>query len=136
MPAFCVPDSRPRVSADLLAALAHRLTPRDRQILALVHEHRVLTTNQICEVFFSGLRAATARLTILYSHRALERAQPRTAAGGSAAYHYVLDEAGAVVLAADQGLTRSEFGYRRDRATAILLSAKLSHTIGVNGFFT
>jgi hypothetical protein len=131
-----IPDIRPRVTGDLLAALARRLTPRDHQILALVWEHRVLTTSQITEVFFSGQRAATTRLNILYRHRTLDRAQPRTPAGGSAAFHYVLDEAGAMVLAADRGLTRAEFGYRRERATAILLSQKLAHTVGVNGFFT
>jgi len=131
-----LPDIRPRVSGDLLAALARRLTPRDHQILALVHEHRVLTTGEIAEVFFSGERAANYRLKTLYWYRALDRAQPRTLAGGSAPFHYVLDETGAMVLAADRGLTRAEFGYRRDRATAILLSAKLSHTVGGNGFFT
>ncbi len=131
-----IPDTRPRVTGDLLAALARRLTPRDHQILALVWEHRVLTTSQITEVFFSGQRAATERLNILYWHRALDRTQPRTPAGGSAPFHYILDEAGAMVLAADRGLARAEFGYRRERATAILLSHKLAHTTGVNGFFT
>lgn len=131
-----IPDIRPRVTGDLIAALARRLTPRDHEILALVYEHRVLTAQQISEVFFSGQRAANARLSILYWHRALDRSQPRTPHGGSAPCHYVLDDAGALVLAADRGMTRAELGYRREHATSVLLSQKLAHTVGVNGFFT
>ncbi|HEX9355860.1 MAG TPA: replication-relaxation family protein [Streptosporangiaceae bacterium] len=129
-----VPDTRPRVSAALIAQLARRLTPRDHQILELVHEHQVLTTSQITDLFFDNQRVAAERLAILYQHRALDRTQPR-AWKGSAPYHYVLDEAGAVVLAADRGLTRAEFRYRKDHAAAVLVSQKLGHTVGVNGFF-
>jgi hypothetical protein len=132
-----VPEARPYVTGDLLTALATRLTPRDHDILALVHEHRVLTSAQIGEVFFDGQRAANARLTILYQYRALDRARPAAPGlSGSCPYHYILGEAGALVLAADRGITRAELGYRRERAAAALLSRKLAHTTGVNGFFT
>lgn len=130
-----VHDTRPRVSAALIAALARRLTPRDHQILELVHEHQVLTTSQITDLFFDNQRVAAQRLAILYQYRALDRAQPR-AWKGSAPYHYVLDEAGAIVLAADRGLPRAQFRYRKDHATAVLVSQKLGHTVGANGFFT
>jgi len=48
----------------------------------------------------------------------------------------VLDEPGAAVLAAEDGIPTAELGYRRDRALAIALSAQLAHTTGANGFFT
>ena len=101
----------------------------------MLHEHRVLTTIQITELAFGTTRAASARLTTLYQHCAIDRFRP-LAPAGSAPLHWVLDEAGAAVLAAEDGITAAELGYRRDRALAIALSAELAHTTGANGFFT
>ncbi len=120
---------------ELAASLAARLTARDRWLLRMLHEHRVLTTTQITELAFGTTRAATARLLTLYQHRAVDRFRP-LAPAGSAPLHFILDEAGAQVLAAEDGITTAELGYRRDRALAIALSAQLAHTTGANGFFT
>ena len=49
--------------------------------------------------------------------------------------HFVLDEAGACLLAAEDGITPGQLGYRRDRALAIALSAQLAHTAGTNSVF-
>ena len=121
-------------SPGLLAALAARLTTRDRWLLRMLHEHRVLTTTQITQLAFGTSRAATARLLTLYQLRAVDRFRPLTAAG-SAPLHFVLDEAGACLLAAEDGITPAQLGYRRDRALAIALSAQLAHTTGTNGVF-
>jgi len=141
MPPYPALPGRPRTTGrlargpELAASLAARLTARDRWLLRMLHEHRVLTTTQITQLAFGTTRAASARLTTLYQHRAIDRFRP-LAPAGSAPLHWVLDEAGAAVLAAEDGITAAELGYRRDRALAIALSAELAHTTGANGFFT
>ncbi len=141
MPPYPALPGRPRAAGrlargpELAASLAARLTARDRWLLRMLYEHRVLTTTQITELAFGTTRAATARLITLYQHRAVDRFRP-LAPAGSAPLHFILDEAGAQVLAAEDGITTAELGYRRDRALAIALSAQLAHTTGANGFFT
>lgn len=124
--------SRPRASEQLLADLARRLTPRDRYLCHMLNDHRVLTTEQICDLAFDSLNAAQHRLLTLYRHRVLERFRPFTITG-SAPFHYVLDQMGAAILAAERD---TELHYRRDKALAIAHSQRLDHTVGVNGFFT
>jgi hypothetical protein len=121
-------------SPGLLAALAARLTARDRWLLRMLHEHRVLTTTHITALAFGTTRAATARLLALYQLRAIDRFRP-LAAAGSAPLHFVLDEAGAYLLAAEDGITPGQLGYRRDRALAIALSVQLAHATGTNSVF-
>jgi hypothetical protein len=122
-------------SPQLAAALAARLTARDRWLLRMLHEHRVLTTGQITQLAFGTTRAATARLAVLYQYRAVDRFRP-LAPAGSSPLHFVLDEAGALLLAAEDGITPAELGYRRDRSMAIALSPRLAHDTGANGVFT
>ena len=66
-------------SPGLLAALAARLTARDRWLLRMLHEHRVLTTTHITQLAFGTTRAATARLLALYQLRAIDRFRPLAA---------------------------------------------------------
>ena len=128
---------RPAVTADLLAVLAGRLTGRDRWMMAMLAEHRVLTTTQLTALAFTGRREAERRLAALWAWRCVDRFRPQTAlGGGSAPFHWVLDDAGAAVLAAGHGLTDAEFGYRRATALAIAHSQRLSHTVGTNTLLT
>ena len=122
-------------SPALAAALAARLTARDRWLLRMICEHRVLTTGQITQLAFGTTRAATARMTTLYQYRAVDRFRP-LAPAGSSPLHFILDEAGAMLLAAEDGITPADLGYRRDRAMAIALSPRLAHDTGANGVFT
>jgi hypothetical protein len=117
------------------AALAARLTPRDKWLLALLHEHRVLTSTQVQAAAFPSARSARQRLRELYLWRAVSRFQPFRQLG-SAPMHYVLGPAGAAVLAAEHGLEVKDLGYRHDRAMAIAHNQRLAHTVGVNDFFT
>ncbi|GAB2841716.1 hypothetical protein GCM10027176_51940 [Actinoallomurus bryophytorum] len=126
---------RPRVSPELIATLATRLTPRDRWLLEMVHEHRVLTTHQIQQLAFPSVSTTTHRLLALWRLRALERFRPAMATG-SAPLHYVLGPTGAAVLAARRGQTVAAFGYRLDRALALAHSDKLHHLVGANDLFT
>ena len=127
-------QARPAVSPALLAALAGRLTARDRWLLRMLLEHRVLTTTQITDLAYGGPRRAALRLSELYRLRAVDRFRP-LAATGSSPYHWVLDQAGAEVLAAEDGVPVAQLGYRRDRALDIAFSPRLAHTAGANGFF-
>ena len=141
MPAYYARPGRPRASGrlarspQLAAELAARLTARDRWLLRMIAEHRVLTTAQVTQLAFGTTRAATARMTTLYQYRAVDRFRP-LAPAGSSPLHFILDEAGAMLLAAEDGITAADLGYRRDRSMAIALSPRLAHDTGANGIFT
>ena len=74
-------------------------------------------------------------MTTLYQYRAVDRFRP-LAPAGSSPLHFILDEAGAMLLAAEDGITPADLGYRRDRSMAIALSPRLAHDTGANGIFT
>jgi len=141
VPAYNNRPGRPRSAGrlargpQLAAELAARLTARDRWLLRMLHEHRVLTTGHITQLAFGTTRAATARMTVLYQCRAVDRFRP-LAPAGSAPLHFILDEAGALLLAAEDGITPADLGYRRDRSMAIALSPRLAHDTGASGIFT
>ncbi|MFG1648218.1 replication-relaxation family protein [Amycolatopsis sp. NPDC049252] len=122
-------------SVEHQAALAARLTARDKWLLGLLFEHRVLTSAQIQDAAFPSSRSTRQRLRELYLWRAVSRFQPFRPLG-SAPMHYVLGPAGAAVLAAEHGLEVKDLGYRHDRAMAIAHNQRLAHTIGVGDFFT
>ncbi|GAA4617207.1 hypothetical protein GCM10023195_76700 [Actinoallomurus liliacearum] len=127
--------ARPPMSPDLVAALANRLRPRDRWLLEILHEHRVLTTRQIQQLAFPSISTTTHRLLKLWRLRALERFRPAMEVGSSP-MHYVLGPAGAAILAQRRDKTVAQLGYRLDRALAIAHSDKLTHLVGANGLFT
>jgi Replication-relaxation len=122
-------------TAEHHARLAWRLTPRDRWLIRMLHEHRVLTTPQITALAFPSVRSAQQRLRELYAWRVTDRFQPHLTLG-TAALHHVLAPAGAAVLAAEDGVEVKDLGYRHDRAMAIAYSLRLAHTVAVNDFFT
>jgi hypothetical protein len=120
-----------------LAALASRLTDRDRQIALDCYEHRVLATEQLRRLHFRAARTARERLQELRELRVLASFRPAQHAGqGSAQNHWVLDEAGALVVATELGLERPELRWRAQTALAIASSSKLGHQLAVNEFFT
>jgi Replication-relaxation len=124
-----------RNAAERLAALAGRLTDRDRALCRLLYEHRVLTTLQLVDLAFPSRNAAEHRLAILHRLGVVDRFRPRRSPG-SAPYHYVLGPLGAALLAAHTDQDPNQLGYRRDRALALAHSQRLHHLLGVNGFFT
>ncbi|MGY2125923.1 replication-relaxation family protein [Nocardia gipuzkoensis] len=129
------PDNRPRPRPLDSTALVSRLTERDRWILRMLHEHRVLTTNQLTSLAFPTQPIALRRLNLLHRYGVVDRFRPwRTQ--GSAPMHWVLAPAGAGVLAAEAGITVRELGYQHQRALAIGHSMHLTHTLGVAEWFT
>ena len=110
--------SRPKVGDGLAVAVAHRLTERDRQILTMLSRHRVFTTDQLAEMYLDHTNTAQHRLTTLYKLRLLDRFQPLDHRYASLPYHYVLDEFGAMVLAAERGEDPDKSRWRADKALA------------------
>src|SRR5947207_6409015 len=91
------------------AALASRLTDRDRQIALDCYEHRVLTTEQLRRLHFRTARTARERLHELRQLRVLSSFRPPRQHGeGSAPHHWVLDDAGALIVASELELERSD----------------------------
>lgn len=129
--------SRPgKVSLAHVVELGSRLTERDRQIVLDCYEHHVLTTDQVRYLHFTGLRTARARLGALYEMRVLDRFRPPWQRGeGSTPFHWILDEAGAHVVAQLQGIERKELKWRRSTALAVASSSKLRHQVAINDFF-
>jgi hypothetical protein len=121
--------------AEHQALLATRLTARDKWIIRMLHEHRVLTSHQVALLAFPSGRSARQRLRELFQWSVLDRFQPFISLG-SAPMHYVLAPAGAAVLAAEEGMDVKDLGYRHDRVLGIAHSLRLAHTVGVNDWFT
>jgi Replication-relaxation len=123
-------------AAERLAAVAGRVTDRDRQLCRLLAEHRVLTIHQLTQLAFSNRDTAQDRLTTLHRLGLVDRFRPHRTPG-SAPYHYVLGPLGAALLAAHHhpDPVPALVGYRRDRTLALAYSQRLAHLVGVNSFF-
>src|SRR5918999_40797 len=124
-------EDRPRLSRQAMRTLPYRLNDRDRWLLGMLHEHRVLTTSQITALAFDTATAARHRLCTLHRLRVVDRFRPLTPVG-SAPWHYVLGDAGAAVLAAERGLDVRELHHRPDQAIRLAGSMHLTHTLAVN----
>lgn len=129
------PAPRELNSAEHHAWLARHLTGRDRWLCRMLFEHRVLTSTQIVDIAFPGRRAANLRLRNLYQWGVVHRFQPHRNLG-SHPMHYVLDTAGAVALAHEDGLELKDLGYSREREVGRAFSLQLAHTVGCNALFT
>jgi len=128
--------TRLTLTADALRELPSRLTERDRFIIRVLAEHRVLTTPQVADLGFTHPQFAERRLRQLYFLRVVDRVRP-LCWPGSAPYHWLLDDGGAAVVAADRGVTVAELGWNRERVLASIMSSqRLAHLVGTNGFFT
>ena len=129
-------DIRPKVDDRLVMAVAHRLTERDRSILTMLFRHRVFTTDQLAEMYFDNLNTAQHRLITLYQLRLVDRFQPIDRRFVSQPYHYVLDQLGAMVMAAAHDEDPAKLHWQQDKALAIGRSQRLAHLVGTNGFFS
>jgi Replication-relaxation len=124
-----------RVGADRVLELARHLTERDREVALCLYDQQVLTTDQLTLLFFSSKRRAQDRLLFLYRQRVLDRFYPpsRFDAGKPQA-HWLLDEAGAHLVAASLDLDRRQLDWqRRDDWGS---HPQLAHRLEVNRFAT
>jgi hypothetical protein len=127
--------TRLRIGRETWNALAACLTDRDRWLLEQIWTCQVLTTAQVTDLAFDNVHTANRRLLALVRLRALDRFRPFVPRG-SAPWHYVLDEPGAMIVAADHDLPPAQFREVRRRARALQASQRLRHTVGVNGVYT
>lgn len=56
--------------------MVRALTGRDRWILRMVYEHRVLTTDQLADLAFPTAKIARRRLAILHTYQVLAGSGP------------------------------------------------------------
>lgn len=129
------PSTRVLNSAEHQAWLAGHLTPRDRWLVRMLYEHKVLTTHHMVALAFPSPRAASLRLAQLYRWGVVHRFQPHRNRG-SYPLHYVLDSAGASLLAHEHGIDPRDLTYRREREIGRAYSLQLAHTVGCNTVFT
>ncbi|HVE46680.1 MAG TPA: replication-relaxation family protein [Acidimicrobiales bacterium] len=117
--------------------LARRLTERDRSILRAVARHRVLTSDQLAQMFFDTKKRTQVRLSTLHRLGLLDRFQPHRPNWGGVCYHYVIGPLGASVLAAEAGsdAERAARRWKADRTLALAQSQRLAHLLGVNAFY-
>jgi hypothetical protein len=113
-----------------------RLTDRDLTLLGWLADHEVLTTDQIAHALFPSVDFAQRRLLKLHQAGVLERFRPHRWDGGSYPFHYVLDQLGVDVVAAQRA---EEELPRRDQARRrrwwLTNRANLPHRLAVNQFF-
>ena len=126
------PAARP--ATDQLAGLAGRLGDRDRQLCQLLHDHQVLTTDQLAHLLATPPRTLQQRLAELTALQLVDRFRPHTGVGaGSAPYHYLLGEAGARVLAAEAATSLEGLGWQPEQLLRLAAAnGALAHLLGVN----
>jgi hypothetical protein len=105
-----------------------RLTRRDRLLCRVLWEHRVLTTEQVCDLCFTSLVSTQHRLGVLDRFRPLRPT-------GSESWRYTLGPLGAALVAAERGVDVPRSSVLRDRVVALAAGQRTTHTLGVNGFF-
>lgn len=124
-----------RVCTDAVFDLARHLTERDRDILVRLFDVQVLTTDQIELLFFSSRRRCQDRLLFLFRHRLIDRFYPPSPFGsGKPQAHWLLDEAGAVLVAAIRRVERKRLGWQRRDDWAS--HPQLAHRLESNRFVT
>jgi len=115
--------------------LSAHLTDRDREIVVTLFEQRVLRTDQIAVLFFSSVRRAQDRMLFLYRHRVVDRFYPAAPRGrGKPQAHWLLDDAGAHIVAACLDVDRKALHWERRSDWGA--HRHLAHQLGVNGFVT
>ncbi|GIJ49758.1 hypothetical protein Val02_66440 [Virgisporangium aliadipatigenens] len=111
-----------------------RLTPRDRHILDLLHQHRTFTTDQLVDLAFGSVGRARNRLNTLHERDILDRFR-HYQRPGSQAWRWTLGPVGAAIVAAGNGESLPRPALVRDSTARLALSPTLGHLIAVNGFF-
>jgi len=124
-----------RVGAERLFELVRHLTERDWEVALYLYRHRVLTTEQLQLLFFSSRRRAQDRLLFLYRNRVLDRFYPASPFGcGKPEAHWLLDEGGAILVAAMHDLERRQLGWKRRDDWGS--HPQLAHQLETNRFVT
>ncbi|MGH9127666.1 MAG: replication-relaxation family protein, partial [Acidimicrobiales bacterium] len=127
-------SSSPRRGGASALDILGRLTERDRLICRVLWEHRVLITEQACDLCFTSLVSTQHRLVALFRHGVLDRFRPLRPTG-SESWRYSLGPVGAAIVAAERGVEAPRPSVLRDRVVALAAGQRTTHMLGVNGFF-
>jgi hypothetical protein len=122
-------------SATHLLALYSHLTSRDRNLLALLDEHLVLTTTQVHRLHYRALRTCQIRLHELHKLGLLERFRFARMYGGSEPWHWALGLHGARFRAGATGRPAPTERAHRQRVLHLTARARLPHLLATNEFF-
>jgi hypothetical protein len=122
-------------SAAYPLALYHRMTPRDRNLLALLDEHLVLTTGQVHRLHYTALRTCQIRLRELRAIGLLDRFRFARLYGGSEPWHWVLGLHGARFMAGAAGRPALTERAHRDQVIRLTARSRLPHLLATNEFF-
>ena len=120
---------------DPLAALA-RLTGRDRALLELLAEHRVLATDHVAAWLFPTIDTAQRRLVTLYRLGVLNRFRIPQLDGAITSWRYTLGPLGAAVLAAMRGTTAPQPAVVHRRTLRLAAHPELAHLLGINNLLS
>ncbi|MEV7227249.1 replication-relaxation family protein [Polymorphospora sp. NPDC051019] len=112
------------------------LTARDHTLLGWLADHGVMTTPQIAHALFPSLDFAQRRLHRLRTIGVIDRFRPLKTDGGTYPYHYVLDQLGAEIIAAQRDQPAPRPSHTRARRRRWTVAPVLAHRLGVNQFFT
>lgn len=118
------------------ASLWFHLTERDRQVLALLGEHKVLTTTQIAEAAaFMSLRRAQDRLRRLRALGVVFTFRDSYLHGGTSQGRHALGYAGVRLIAAQRAVDPPRPAAYQQTLERLAAWPKLDHQLGVNEFF-
>jgi hypothetical protein len=120
-------------AAAAVAALT-RLTDRDRYLLQVLAEHRVLTADQIARLKFTDPNTARKRLVLLTRRGILDRFRDGVRPG-SQAWRYTLGPLGAAIVAAEHAWPAPRPAAHAQQVLRLARSPRLAHLLGVNEFF-
>jgi Replication-relaxation len=123
-----------RLTASVVSDALSRITPRDRDLLGLLSEHKTFTTEQIGALAFGSIGRARNRLNTLHSRSVLDRFR-HYQRPGSQSWRWTLGPLGAAIVAASHGDALPRPAAVRDATARLATSPTLVHLIGTNGFF-
>ncbi|MCG3755848.1 replication-relaxation family protein [Amycolatopsis sp. Poz14] len=124
---------RPRGKVSDPVELASRLTERDRDLLHLLSEHRVLTSAQVADLLpYPSLNRAQRRLLRLWHWHVLDRFRHPRGDGALTGWRYALGTAGHGVLAAMRGQTPPRPNTVREQVLRLATDPRLAHLLGIN----
>lgn len=124
----------PRPSHSLLSIYPH-ITIRDRELLQLLDDHHVLTTDHIHRLLFRARRTCQLRLGELRALGLVERFRFSRPDGGSYPWHWTLGHDGQRFQAAAHNQSEPSTRTSRQRITRLSANPNLTHLLTANEFF-
>jgi hypothetical protein len=111
------------------------LTGRDLRLLGWLYDHGILTTDQINTALYGSLTFCQRRLLKLLALGVVARFRPQRWEGGSYPYHYLLDQLGTEIVAAQRRDPLPRRDQARQRRQHLTSRANLPHLLATNQFF-